>query len=158
MRQKKKKKTERDFFYNFHILSLSLSGILESGFSLAPYGNRQYLTYESNIPYSLRFMIDRNVSGGSWIELPPGHYKIDHSFSGNSRCQLEVDFAYDEFISHEAEGEWSKMAPFRVLSFGKMILSGEIGRKRERERERSKIKEQKKKKQTVSFLFFSSSH
>lgn len=34
-----------------------------------------------------------------------------------SRCQLEVDVAWNEFISHPPEGEWSKVAPFRILSF-----------------------------------------
>ena len=36
---------------------------------------------------------------------------------GGSRCQIEVDVAWNNFISHEPEGEWSDIAPFRILSF-----------------------------------------
>jgi DNA polymerase delta subunit 1 len=35
----------------------------------------------------------------------------------DSRCQIEVDVAWNNFISHEPEGEWSDIAPFRILSF-----------------------------------------
>jgi DNA polymerase delta subunit 1 len=34
-----------------------------------------------------------------------------------SRCQLEVDIAYDKMVSHAPEGDWAKVAPFRILSF-----------------------------------------
>lgn len=34
-----------------------------------------------------------------------------------SRCQLEVDISYDKLIAHQPEGEWAKVAPFRILSF-----------------------------------------
>ena len=34
-----------------------------------------------------------------------------------SRAQLEVDVAWDKLISHVPEGEWSKVAPLRILSF-----------------------------------------
>jgi len=34
-----------------------------------------------------------------------------------SNSQIEADVHCDAFISHPAEGEWLKMAPFRILSF-----------------------------------------
>ena len=34
-----------------------------------------------------------------------------------SRCQMEVDVSWEDFVSHPAEGEWSKVAPFRILSY-----------------------------------------
>ena len=34
-----------------------------------------------------------------------------------SRCQIEVDVSWEDFISHEPEGEWSTIAPIRILSF-----------------------------------------
>ena len=34
-----------------------------------------------------------------------------------SRCQIEVDVSWENFISHEPEGEWSTIAPIRILSF-----------------------------------------
>ncbi|KAI8099328.1 DNA polymerase family B-domain-containing protein [Halteromyces radiatus] len=72
-------------------------------------------TYESNLAYLLRFMIDCKVSGCNWIELPPGSYTLAETHS--SHAQIEVNTSYDKFISHPPEGEWSSMAPLRILSF-----------------------------------------
>lgn len=76
--------------------------------------------YESNIDFDIRFMVDTHVVGCSWIELPANTYKMRSRFSMlaiESRCQIEVDIAFDKFIAHEPEGEWAKVAPFRILSF-----------------------------------------
>ncbi|XP_058461751.1 DNA polymerase delta catalytic subunit [Malaya genurostris] len=76
--------------------------------------------YESNIDFDIRFMVDRNVVGCSWIELPPGKWRMRQKGktpAPKTRCQIEVDVAYDKFIAHAPEGEWSKVAPFRILSF-----------------------------------------
>ncbi|KAG0169094.1 DNA-directed DNA polymerase delta [Apophysomyces sp. BC1015] len=76
---------------------------------------RSPTTFESNLAFLLRFMIDCKVTGSNWIELPPGTY----AFATNpiSTAQIEVRTKFDSFISHAPEGEWSKMAPLRVLSF-----------------------------------------
>ncbi|KAL9393448.1 hypothetical protein Peur_012733 [Populus x canadensis] len=90
-------------------------GILDKGIQIDGLGMRSFMTYESNVLFALRFMIDCNVVGGNWIEVPAGKYKkTSKSFSN---CQLEFDCLYSELISHAAEGEFSKMAPFRILSF-----------------------------------------
>lgn len=34
-----------------------------------------------------------------------------------SLCQYEVDVAWNDMISHPAEGDWQRIAPLRVLSF-----------------------------------------
>ncbi|RMX48133.1 hypothetical protein pdam_00014691, partial [Pocillopora damicornis] len=74
----------------------------------------------------VRFMVDTSVVGCNWIELPAGKYRVRSPSMGGSgkseaqpvsHCQIEVDVAYDEFISHSPEGEWSKVAPVRILSF-----------------------------------------
>lgn len=66
-------------------------------------------------------MVDTSVVGCSWIELLPNTWKLrgqyGHTLPVISRCQLEVDVAWDAFTAHAAEGEWSKVAPFRILSF-----------------------------------------
>lgn len=77
-------------------------------------------SYESNIDFDIRFMVDTGVVGCSWIELPPNTYRQRSRFSVptvESRCQIEVDVPFDKFIAHEPEGEWAKVAPFRILSF-----------------------------------------
>ncbi|XP_011645822.1 DNA polymerase delta catalytic subunit isoform X2 [Pogonomyrmex barbatus] len=83
--------------------------------------NYHYRAFESNIDFDIRFMVDTSVVGCSWIELPPGSWKLrgqyGHILELTTRCQLEVDVAWDAFISHAPEGEWSKIAPFRILSF-----------------------------------------
>ena len=55
-------------------------------------------------------MVDTSVVGCNWIELPAGKYRVRSPSSGKSEaqpvshCQIEVDVAYDEFISHSPEG------------------------------------------------------
>lgn len=74
--------------------------------------------FESNIDFDIRFMVETKVVGCSWIELPPKTWTIRQKGKKpepESRCQLEVDVAYDKFIAHEPEGEWAKVAPFRIL-------------------------------------------
>ncbi|KAJ7576846.1 DNA polymerase family B-domain-containing protein [Mycena floridula] len=77
-------------------------------------------TFESNLAYTLRFMIDTKVVGMNWIEVPAGSYKILRE-KGNekrvSHCQIEISLRYDAFTSHPPEGAWSKIAPLRILSF-----------------------------------------
>ncbi|KII85833.1 hypothetical protein PLICRDRAFT_144471 [Plicaturopsis crispa FD-325 SS-3] len=73
-------------------------------------------TYESNIVYTLRFMIDTKVVGMNWIEVPAGKYKFLNQ-GRRSVCQIEISVRWDEFISHAPDGPWSKVAPLRILSF-----------------------------------------
>ncbi|KAJ3290887.1 DNA-directed DNA polymerase delta [Borealophlyctis nickersoniae] len=74
-------------------------------------------TYESNIPFPLRFMIDMKIPGASWIELVPNTYSIRRSSDKVSTAQLEIDVHCDQIVSHQPEGQWSKIAPVRILSF-----------------------------------------
>ncbi|XP_042438291.1 DNA polymerase delta catalytic subunit [Zingiber officinale] len=93
----------------------SCRGILEKGITIEGIGSRNFDTYESNILFALRFMIDCNIVGGNWIEVPAGSYR--KVIKSMSYCQLELDCLYSELISHTPEGKYSKMAPFRILSF-----------------------------------------
>lgn len=69
-------------------------------------------------------MVDTGMTGCCWVELPPGQWRLRgcHPHANNhlpvmSRCQLEVDISYNQLIAHQPEGEWAKVAPFRILSF-----------------------------------------
>ncbi|XVF70581.1 hypothetical protein PTKIN_Ptkin11bG0173800 [Pterospermum kingtungense] len=93
----------------------SCCGILDRGIQIDGLGTKSFMTYESNILFALRFMIDCNIVGGNWIEIPAGKYK--KSAKNMSYSQLEFDCLYSDLISHAPEGEFSKMAPFRILSF-----------------------------------------
>jgi DNA polymerase delta subunit 1 len=83
----------------------------------SPEDSTSIQTFESNIDFEIRFMVDTKVVGCNWIELPKGTYTIRPSNEMVSRSQIEVDIAYNKFKSYEPEGQWSRIAPFRVLSF-----------------------------------------
>ncbi|KAL3844768.1 hypothetical protein ACJIZ3_002171 [Penstemon smallii] len=93
----------------------SCRGILDRGIQIDGLGMKNFMTYESNVLFALRFMIDCNIVGGNWIGVPLGKYK--KTARSLSYCQLEFDCLFSDLISHASEGEFSKMAPFRILSF-----------------------------------------
>ena len=94
----------------------TLKRILEDeGVDLPGHGMATCPTFESNIPFILRFMIDRDISGSNWLELPAGTYATRRKTVTTS--QIEVDAVFEDVISHKAEGAWSKLAPLRILSF-----------------------------------------
>ena len=116
-------------------------GIMESGLSLgnSGMGSRAFLTYESNVLYTLRFMVDKGVVGGCWCTLPKGKYCLgpngkvgvgvlscltsssaashSHSHSTATHCQIEAHIHVKDLVAHAPEGEWARLAPLRVLSF-----------------------------------------
>ncbi|EAQ86462.1 conserved hypothetical protein [Chaetomium globosum CBS 148.51] len=72
------------------------------------------MTYD-NIQYLLRFMVDCSIAGMAWVEAPAGKYIPMTNTQSN--CQFEAEISYKDLISHKPVGEWSKMAPLRILSF-----------------------------------------
>jgi len=90
--------------------------ILEDG--LGQWGSF-YPTFETNVLYVLRFMVDCNLSGGNWLEIPKSKYKVrgEGGLPITSHAQIEVDVAYNSIVSYEPTGEWSKLAPLRIMSF-----------------------------------------
>lgn len=74
------------------------------------------LTYE-NIAYTLRFMIDLKIVGMNWLQISAGKYKIRQGENKISRAQLEIDCEPEAIVSFAPDGEWSNVAPLRVLSF-----------------------------------------
>ncbi|XP_046394149.1 DNA polymerase delta catalytic subunit [Ischnura elegans] len=95
--------------------------LLEKEVIYGALGVHSYQAFESNIDFDIRFMVDTNLVGCSWVELPRGKWRI-RSREGKgeqpqSRCQLEVDVSWEEMVAHAPEGEWAKVAPFRILSF-----------------------------------------
>ncbi|KAF9078186.1 DNA polymerase family B-domain-containing protein [Rhodocollybia butyracea] len=86
-----------------------------------------YPTFESNIAYTLRFMIDTQVVGMNWIEVPAGQYELLSANQKKSHCQIEIKVKWNAFISHAPEDDWSKIAPLRILSFD-IECAGQPGR------------------------------
>nr|BAJ78766.1 DNA polymerase delta catalytic subunit [Protohermes grandis] len=81
------------------------------------YPDHDYRPYESNVDFDIRFMVDMNIKGCCWIELPANKWKLRSDMSKSSTCHYEVDVAFDSFVAHLPEGEWAKVAPFYILSF-----------------------------------------
>lgn len=74
----------------------------------------QCQTFESNVEYPLRYMIDKGIAGAAWVELPGftqrvGRGKMTH-------CQIEVDAPFDALVAHHYDVR-SHIAPLRILSF-----------------------------------------
>ena len=112
--------------------------LLENGIFLQGLGTRMFQVFESNVDFEIRFMIDTDVVGCNWIECPAGKYQLrnptpstmndgglfatyGHAPSTGphpmTKCQIELDISYEEFVSHPAEGAWQVIAPCRILSF-----------------------------------------
>lgn len=70
----------------------NVAGILDRGIQIDGLGMKSFVTYESNILFALRFMIDCNIVGGNWIEVLTGKYK--KTAKNLSYCQLEFDCLY----------------------------------------------------------------
>jgi len=53
----------------------------------------------------------------AWVEAPAGKYTVMTGNEKQSNCQIEAQMSYRDMIAHKPVGEWSKMAPLRILSF-----------------------------------------
>lgn len=89
----------------------------DEGIMIPNYGSIGGQTYESNVAFVLRYMIDNDISGANWIELPAGKYTIRPFNENVSRCNIEVDITFNHVISHPCQGVWNAIAPLRILSF-----------------------------------------
>ncbi len=74
-----------------------------------------FTTYESNVLFALRFMIDKGMVGGCWVQLNAMTYEMPQV--KKTHCQIELIAHHDNLVVHQAEGEWSVNAPIRILSF-----------------------------------------
>lgn len=93
-------------------------GVLQHGFKCPGFPERELLTYESNVPFILRYMVDNAIVGGNWLEVPRGRYAARPAAQRQSRCQLEIDVVFEDVVSHDPNvPAWSKLAPLRILSY-----------------------------------------
>jgi DNA polymerase delta subunit 1 len=78
-------------------------------------------TLESDMPFVLRFMIDKGIVGMSWIRLPAGAFhQVSEGRRQSRGAAYEVDVAFDklEALSADTTSEQgSSLAPLRILSF-----------------------------------------
>ncbi|KAG8521459.1 DNA polymerase delta catalytic subunit [Galemys pyrenaicus] len=90
--------------------------LLEQGIRVASLGTPSFAPYEANVDFEIRFMVDADIVGCNWLELPAGKYFLRPTEKA-TLCQLEVDVRWSDVVSHPPEGPWQRIAPLRVLSF-----------------------------------------
>lgn len=94
------------------------ASLLESGaLAIAGLGKPEFQVFEATLDFLLRFMIEVDLVGCSWLTIPPHKYKVRVGDSATSLTQLEVDVHANDIIAHAPEGDWLKTAPLRRLSF-----------------------------------------
>ena len=75
-------------------------------------------TFESNVLYALRFMIDNEIGGMTWVTVPAKKWEIRPSEKKDSHSQIEFDVNnYNDVECLPCDGKYSKIAPLRILSF-----------------------------------------
>ena len=62
-------------------------------------GRLSFSTFESNVLFVLRFMIDTGVVGGSWVSAHAGKYAVGGTGSNCTRsklstCQIDIHLSY----------------------------------------------------------------
>ena len=72
-------------------------------------------TLESDLPFVMRFMVDKRIVGAGWVELPPRAY--ERASCAGLGVDVACDVRADDVVAHAPAGEWLKMAPLRTLSF-----------------------------------------
>ncbi|XP_022652508.1 DNA polymerase delta catalytic subunit-like [Varroa destructor] len=85
--------------------------------STSAHPSHNYRPFEANIDFEIRFMVDTHTVGCSWITLPKGKYKLRSDAEITSLCQYEADIRWTDMVSHQAEDNYARVAPFRILSF-----------------------------------------
>ena len=79
---------------------------------------RKYQTYESDLLFVLRFMVDTNIVGCNWIKVEKERYiKVENEEEKISRCQHEIHFHVNDMINLGYDKEYTKTAPLRIVSF-----------------------------------------
>ena len=66
-------------------------------------------------------MVDKDIVGANWLELPAGTFELVQSRFKESTCQYEAEIREADLISHPTEGPYSRLSPARILSFGESI-------------------------------------
>lgn len=63
-----------------------LRSLIEKGLKIAGEDVLSETTYESNVPFPLRFMIDNDIGGMTWIRVEKGKWKIRRENKKETRC------------------------------------------------------------------------
>ena len=64
---------------------IDLPGIEKNGVAA---GTTVFSAFEANVPFVLRFMVDRDISGAGWISFLKNTYQIRQSSKKETHCQV----------------------------------------------------------------------
>jgi len=68
-------------------------------------------TFEANIEYTMRFMVDTDIAGCQWIRAK--NIRIPNEFSRRSRAQIEINLVAGDLKSEKRD----EIAPLRIMSY-----------------------------------------
>jgi DNA polymerase family B, exonuclease domain len=67
---------------------ISLPGVDSSGAENGGGMMPQFAAFEANVPFVLRFMVDRDIAGAGWLTLPQNAYQIRSADRRETHCQV----------------------------------------------------------------------
>ncbi|KAF4617118.1 hypothetical protein D9613_005965 [Agrocybe pediades] len=74
-------------------------------------------TFEADVPYFMRFMVDNQVNAMTWLRIEPGNYEIIPAEEKVSHCQVEIKVNQEALLICETVNDRLKFPPLRILSF-----------------------------------------
>nr|QYA18483.1 replicative polymerase delta family B [Clandestinovirus] len=79
----------------------------------------QWKTFESNLDYILRLVVNKELDGSAWIKLAGSDYIIREGRQKVSNCQVEVDVYYEDVepLAKSNDSRWNEPAPFKQMSY-----------------------------------------
>eukprot|EP01129_Flabellula_baltica_P001427 TRINITY_DN1131_c0_g2_i2.p1 TRINITY_DN1131_c0_g2~~TRINITY_DN1131_c0_g2_i2.p1 ORF type:complete len:1050 (+),score=220.95 TRINITY_DN1131_c0_g2_i2:342-3491(+) len=90
-------------------------------------GRLKYKTYEANVDFILRCMIDIGINGVSWLRLVDGGYNLISGSDKRTYSQIEVEAIYNaaqpNIVSLPDVDQCMNAAPLRILSFNMQCSS-----------------------------------
>lgn len=86
---------------------------------------RRYITYEGNVPFELRYMIDHGIHGCQWLRIPQGDYIQNPT--KRSDAQYEVTLRPFARPIPLPTAEFGDVAPMRILSYDCEMFRKERG-------------------------------
>ena len=80
-------------------------------------GHFSDITYEGQIPCQLRFLVDQDLPGMSWIRIPAGCYFLRKHEEHASTVQIEIDVMNYKDVEPIPIEVDASIAPLRIMSF-----------------------------------------
>lgn len=83
--------------------------------------NTRIRTFEANVPFELRYLVDKKLSGCQWMRLKAGTYTSTSPNSSNPYDKYNIQYRLDLNPGQDPEpigvNEMGDIAPIRILSF-----------------------------------------